>query len=182
MEAQSALIAALSAQEIRDWRKAVDSLAMIPRSSHYYDIEQLRTVSGYLCEELLEKALFMSRSGNVAQAKAVLVEIGEIQEVQDDCTSKRDALAATLAKTLPGIDDTKVDELMQTVAERRKEGKADTLVDVMVETGVVNKDVAKRIEKKVRQKLKSRIGDFEILKKLGEGGMGEVYLAQDQTL
>ena len=98
MDAQSALIAALSAQEARDWKKAMDSLAMIPRSSHYYDIEQLRTVSGYLCEELLEKALFMSRSGNVAQAKAVLVEIGEIQEVQDDCTSKRDALSKTIDK------------------------------------------------------------------------------------
>ncbi len=96
MEAQSALIAALSAQEARDWRKAVDSLAVIPRSSHYYDIEQLRTMSGYLCEELLERARFMSQSGNVAQAKAVLLEIGEIPEVQDDCNNKRNALSKTL--------------------------------------------------------------------------------------
>ncbi|MCK4548508.1 MAG: hypothetical protein KAW17_13825, partial [Candidatus Eisenbacteria sp.] len=96
MEAQSALIDALSAQETRDWRKAVDSLAKIPRSSHYYDLEQLKTMSNNLCEELLEKARFMSQSGNVAQAKAVLVEIGEIPEVPDDCNNKRNALSKIL--------------------------------------------------------------------------------------
>ncbi len=96
MEAQSALIAALSAQEARDWRKAVDSLSKISRSSHYYDIELQRTMSGYLCEELLEKARFMAQSGNMAQAKAVLVEIGEIPEIQDDCNNKRNALSKNL--------------------------------------------------------------------------------------
>jgi len=96
MDAQSALIAALSAQETRDWKKAVDSLSKIPRSSHYYDIEQLQTMSGNLCEEMLETARFMSQSGNLAQAKAVLVEIGEIPEVPDDCINKRNALSKTV--------------------------------------------------------------------------------------
>jgi pSer/pThr/pTyr-binding forkhead associated (FHA) protein/tetratricopeptide (TPR) repeat protein len=102
MDAQAALVAALEAGEAKDWKKAVSSLASIPRSSHYYDLEQLQKMAAKLCGELLEKARFIARSGDPNEALAVLVEIADIPEAPDKCLAKKDRLQEDLDRRIGG--------------------------------------------------------------------------------
>ncbi|MCP4603217.1 MAG: FHA domain-containing protein [Proteobacteria bacterium] len=91
-EAQKSYAAGLAAGEIKNWRKAVDLFGKIPRSSHYYDIDQLKMVSGRLCSMLLKEAGAAASSGKVPKAMEILNEIGGIPEAPADCRIKKEQI------------------------------------------------------------------------------------------
>ncbi|MCK9459979.1 MAG: FHA domain-containing protein [Proteobacteria bacterium] len=100
MEAQAALVAALAAEQANNWREAVDNLAKIPRSSRYYDAEQVAKMSKALCEELVAKGAAIIQKGNdPAGAEKIIEEIGLIPEASDECRSDREALVSQLARS-----------------------------------------------------------------------------------
>jgi len=92
LEAQEKYLTALEAEKKKNWSKAVKALSSINRSSHYYDIGMLRRLSENLCEELLEKAVFMGDSGNPKDALKTLSEIEAIPEISASCKKRRDQL------------------------------------------------------------------------------------------
>ncbi len=96
MESQSALVAALAAGENKNWREALENLERIPRSSHYFDAEQLSAMSKKLCEELLVRARFVASSGDPDEARKVLDEIAGLPEPPDDCIGEATALREKL--------------------------------------------------------------------------------------
>ncbi|MFO8070310.1 MAG: FHA domain-containing protein [Polyangia bacterium] len=96
LESQSALVAALAAGESKNWREAVENLERIPRSSYYFDAQQLSAMSKKLCEELLVKARFVARSGDPVEARKVLDEIDDIPEPPGDCSEEATALREKL--------------------------------------------------------------------------------------
>jgi hypothetical protein len=99
MDAQTALVAALAAEQAKDWRGAVDNLAKIPRSSRYYDAEQVGKMSAALCEELVAKgAAIIEKGDDLAGAEKIIEEIGVIPEASDECRSDREALVTQLGK------------------------------------------------------------------------------------
>jgi len=98
-EAQTALVAALAAEQAKNWREAVEELAKIPRSSRYYDAEQVRKMSAALCQELVARGAGLIEKGDdLAAAEKVIEEIGVITEASDECRSDREALVTQLAK------------------------------------------------------------------------------------
>jgi pSer/pThr/pTyr-binding forkhead associated (FHA) protein len=103
MEAQAALVAALAAEQAKNWREAVDNLAKIPRSSRYYDAEQVSRMTAALCEDLVARgAAIVEKGGDLASADKIIEEIGLIPEASDECRSDREALVTQLAKRREG--------------------------------------------------------------------------------
>jgi len=98
MEAQTALVAALAAEQAQNWREAVDNLAKIPRSSRYYDAEQVRKMTAALCERLVaDGAAKIEKGEDLAGAEKIIEEIGLIPEASDECRSDREALVMQLS-------------------------------------------------------------------------------------
>ncbi len=95
-DAQKSFTSGLAAGEAKNWQKAVLHFGEIPRSSHYYDIEQLRVFSGKLCSELLENAQAAATRGDIQTARQLLGEIGGIPEVPPNCRNKKEQVHQTL--------------------------------------------------------------------------------------
>lgn len=88
-DAQAAFTNGLEAEQNSDWATAVDAFGQIPRSSHYYDLNQLVAVSGKLCRELIEKAIEASEQGDFEGAQLLLDEIGGIPEAPASCRNRK---------------------------------------------------------------------------------------------
>ena len=88
-DAQVAFTTGLEAEQNNEWAKAVAAFGEIPRSSHYYDINQLVAVSGKLCTDLIDKAKTAAEGGEWTQAHQLLDEIGGIPEAPASCRNKK---------------------------------------------------------------------------------------------
>jgi ABC transport system ATP-binding/permease protein len=99
MEAQTALVAALGAEQAQNHRAAVDDLAKIPRSSRYYDVEHVRKETAALCEQLIASGIqLVERNGQAAEVERIIAEIGLLPEMADECRSDREALLLSLTR------------------------------------------------------------------------------------
>lgn len=97
MDAQAALVAGITASQNKDYRSAVDNLSKIPRSSRYYNTEQLQKMVALLCRELIAAGLKAIEDGaGTGAVEKIIAEIGLLPEMSDECRSDREALLLQL--------------------------------------------------------------------------------------
>ncbi|MDD5307160.1 MAG: FHA domain-containing protein [Deltaproteobacteria bacterium] len=102
VDAQAAFNAGLAAMEAKDWNKAVATLSSVPRSSRYYDLDQLRKASGALCDDFLQMARSAALSEDPLAAERLLDEIRGIPETPETCHAEEAKLRQSLRRKGPG--------------------------------------------------------------------------------
>ncbi len=100
-DAQKAFTAVLAAEQRGDWKNAAISFHAIPRSSHYYDIEQIKAISNNLCMELVQGVKGAIANRDFSKAIQLLDDIGGISEAPRDCRSREKKLWKEVNRKAP---------------------------------------------------------------------------------
>ena len=118
-DAQQAFNSGLGAQENHSWEEAMSYFSKISPSSHYYDPEQIKLISDKLCDELLEKATFIQKTGSVEDLHAALAEILQIPNAPKRCRgTKMELLRRIEKRTVAGLDAGQVNNAYQRIQRR----------------------------------------------------------------
>ena len=95
---------------------------------------------------------------------------------------RRDAAVAKLALQRQFVTRERVEECRKEQVERQREGEDVTLLQTLLDRGYVSEEQAQAITSAVGEGGRRRVGDFEIIRKLGQGGMGAVYKARQISM
>jgi len=96
-----------------------------------------------------------------------------------------DEVFARALKQLGGASLEQLEAAKRAQEESAKKGVPLPLADVLIQLGVITPAIRENVEKKCQAQQTGglkRLGPYELLKKLGEGGMGAVYLAEDTSV
>jgi len=102
LEAQSSYSRALSAIEAKDWKTALDLFGAIPRSSQYFDLEQVRQASSARCQELATQATTAHTAGQRSELASLQAEAAALTEAPESCRGPIAALKIADAPRRPG--------------------------------------------------------------------------------
>lgn len=117
----------LQAQENRNWKEAIEHYAKISTSSTYYNQEELKRISEKLCDELMETASFVQKTGTQAALEDVIGEIFEIPMAPKKCRGDKATILSRIEKTARSVKDGGIfnglnDALLHKAKRRRPEG------------------------------------------------------------
>ncbi|HYG75633.1 MAG TPA: bifunctional serine/threonine-protein kinase/formylglycine-generating enzyme family protein [Planctomycetota bacterium] len=94
-------------------------------------------------------------------------------------TSVTDERFAEYVNSIGNATLEQLDAAREVQAEKRRAGEDVSLADVLVEQGILTPAIRQNIEKKLQSGELMQLGAYKLIQKLGEGGMGAVYLAED---
>ena len=109
------------------------------------------------------------------------VEVARIQAADDLAKTwalRRDAAVAKFILQRQFVSREDVEVCRREQLARIRSGEDVTLLDVLSDMGYLSPQQVKVVSATVNERGYRRLGDFEVLRKLGEGGMGAVYKAR----
>jgi len=119
----------------------------------------------------IERGFLDRDEAEVARAQAT-------DELAKTWALRHDAAVAKFIMRRQFVSREDVERCRKDQLARLKRGERVTLLDVLTETGCLSPQQVKVATATVDERGHRRLGDFEVIKKLGEGGMGAVYKAR----